>query len=302
MTGGGELAWEQAGFGTARGPARPGLIPGAEQRAVYSAEELEDHVEEPVLPEIRRRSRITMRDPQQPGLGSVPLEDLSRNAEGVYQHASVSAEDIIRDARATAASMVEQARLARDAELEAARKSGHQAGYEAGYGDGMDLADRESAALIATAEQIAINVAAERDRLLTGAEADMVELAIDIAERIVNASLDVQPELVLEVCKGAMRKAFQRDQLTVLAHPDDLTMLRDAGPELMRELGGIHQLDFVEERRVDRGSVIVRTPVGEIDGTFAGKREKISDALRELAEQRRAVQAEALNDPQADGQ
>ena len=75
-----------------------------------------------------------------------------------------------------------------------------------------------------------------------------------------------------------MRKAFQRGSMQVLAHPDDLAMLREAGPELARELGGVQHLDFVEERRIDRGSVMVRTPAGEIDGTMPGKAEKIEQS------------------------
>jgi flagellar biosynthesis/type III secretory pathway protein FliH len=130
---------------------------------------------------------------------------------------------------------------------------------------------------------------AEREHMLQHAELEIVELAMQISRRIVNAAIDVDPELVVEVCRGAMRKAFQREHLVVVAHPDDLAMLRAAGPQMADELGGIHSLDFVEERRMDRGSVVVRTPAGEIDATIDGKAEKIEDSLRELVQERRAA-------------
>jgi flagellar biosynthesis/type III secretory pathway protein FliH len=120
-----------------------------------------------------------------------------------------------------------------------------------------------------------------------------VELAMSIANRIVNASIAVDPELVIDSCRGAMRKAFQRDNLQVLAHPDDLERLRAAGPRLAEELGGVDHLDFVEERRMQPGSVVVRTPAGEIDGTIAGKAAKIEQALSEGIEQRRAARRDA---------
>ena len=260
-----------------------------------------DHrVQRAVFPEIKRRSGIAMRDPQQPDLEDFSLPDgkfaPAPTAEEVYREAQCTAEQLLDEARATAASMVEQARLARDGELEAARVEGQRAGYEAGYGDGMDASDRESAGLIATAEQIALHVSRERDSLLEASEAEIIELALSIAGRVVNAAIEVDPSLVVEVCRGAMRKAFQRDQLTVLAHPDDLDSLREAGPKLALELGGVHHLEFIEERRLTRGSLIVRTPAGEIDATFAGKTAKIADALRETALARKVTDRHAKLD------
>jgi len=101
-------------------------------------------------------------------------------AEDVYREAQVTAEHLLAEARATAQSMVDQARMARDAELEAARVEGQRNGYEAGYGDGMDASDRESAGLIGTAEQIALHVAHERDALLESSELEIIELALAI--------------------------------------------------------------------------------------------------------------------------
>src|SRR6187455_1450916 len=60
-------------------------------------------------------------------------------------------ESVLSRARETAQQMIEQTRILCEADREAA----HAAGFEAGFQTGMDSADRESAGLIATAEQIA---------------------------------------------------------------------------------------------------------------------------------------------------
>src|SRR5690606_1823178 len=117
-------------------------------------------------------------------------------------------------------------------------------------------------------------------------EGEVVELAISIANRIVNAAIAVDDSLVIDACRGAMRKAFQRESMQVFAHPSDLAVLREAGPELARELGGVQHLEFIEERRVDRGGVVVRTPAGEIDATIRSKTEIIEATLREGIEER----------------
>lgn len=191
---------------------------------------------------------------------------------------------IIEAARQQAAHMLEQSRAVIAADREAAREAGQREGYAAG----MAEADAETAGLVATCERIGINVMEERQRLLDESERDVIDLAMAIAERVVNAAIDIDPDLVVDVCRGAMRRAFQRESMVVLAHPADLARLREAGPKLAAELGGVSHLDFVEERRLARGSVIVRTPAGEIDATFAGKSQRIEAALQEQVRERRA--------------
>ena len=269
------------------------------------------------------RTRLDMRDPQQhrasaaDGLDEAPLvlPDAGRTTAliervefDVIEHArplrtqamatddadaagepaapdpAAVAQQVVAEARETARTMLQQAREVIAADRTKAVEQGHAEGYAAGRAE----ADAETAGLIRTCEQIGVHVMEERERVLAASEADIVELAIAIAHRIVNASLDVDHELVVDACRGAMRKAFQRGSMQVLAHPDDLDLLRDAGPGLAAELGGVDNLDFIEERRIDRGSVVVRTPAGEIDATIAGKADKIEQALREGIEHRRA--------------
>lgn len=194
------------------------------------------------------------------------------------------ARQIVAEARSTARTMLAQARDV----IAADRAAAVEQGFAEGYARGQAESDAETAGLMNTCEKIGIHVMEERERVLDENEADIVELALSIARRIVNAAIDADETLVIEACRGAMRKAFQRGSMQVLAHPDDLAMLRAAGPELSNELGGIEHLDFIEERRLDRGSVIVRTPAGEIDATVDGKATRIEQALREGIEARRA--------------
>lgn len=248
------------------------------------------HMRDPQQPQPRRFQGYTSVEPvvlQHIEFPKPPREraEESRVATNVLVDAQAQAEQIVADARTAARTMLAQARDVIAGEREQAIQRGHAEGRA----EGVAQADAEMSGLVQTCERIALEVANERARALELYEPDVVELAIAVASRIVNASLDVSPELVVEACRGAMRKAFHRENLQVLAHPEDLARLRAAGPQLASELGGVEHLDFVEERRMTPGSVVVRTPAGEIDGTISGKASKIEDALREGLEQRRAT-------------
>ncbi len=163
-----------------------------------------------------------------------------------------------------------------EAEAAAAREAGYAAGLEEGR-----------AALAGAIEALAGAAAAladERRRVSDACEREAVDLGLRIAEQALSGALDVQPERVVDVVRGALRRLVERDRVTVLVHPDDLDLVRDAAPGLVAELGGIEHLEVQAERRVARGGAVVHTPEGEVDATLDTKleraREVVGDVLR----------------------
>ena len=71
-----------------------------------------------------------------------------------------------------------------------------------------------------------------------------------LAEKIVGAAVAVDPELVVEAVRGALRGLVERERVTVLVHPDDLELVRGAMGGLVATLGGIEHSEVQAERRV----------------------------------------------------
>jgi flagellar biosynthesis/type III secretory pathway protein FliH len=96
-------------------------------------------------------------------------------------------------------------------------------------------------------------------------------------------ALAVQPELVVEAVRGALRGIVERERVTVLVHPEDLEMVRDAMDDVRASLGGIEHCEVQAERRVSRGGAVVRTPDGDVDARveikLARAREVVETAL-----------------------
>jgi flagellar assembly protein FliH len=182
--------------------------------------------------------------------------------------------------RAYAAPAPPEPEIDRAAEAEAARAAGHEAGFQAGLVE----AQAHMAAGIAALQAAAAEVAAERERVSTAVEAAAVELALRIAEQALAGAVEVRPEAVVDVVRGALRRLVERDRVTILVNPEDLDLVRDASGTLMDELGGIEHCDVQAERRVARGGAVVRTVEGEVDATLGTKlaraRETLMDELR----------------------
>jgi flagellar assembly protein FliH len=146
-----------------------------------------------------------------------------------------------------------------------ARAAGHADGFAAGRADALaELSPSVVAASSVVAEMRALS-AAHADRV----EAEAVELAVQIAEKVVAGAVAVDPSRLVDVVRGALRTLLERERVTVLVHPDDVPLLREAMPDL----------DVHEERRVTRGGALVRTAHGEIDATLETKLSRAREAV-----------------------
>jgi len=176
------------------------------------------------------------------------------------------ADAIIRDAHEAAA------RMAAQAEAE---------GRERGYAAGLEEGHAAMAAMSQALEEAVGGVLQTRAEYVELAEARAVELALQLAEKIVGAALDVRPELVLELVRGALRRAVERDHLVIEVNPADLELVRAEADEVAARLGGVRQLEVVAEPRVAPGGCVVRTTEGEIDARIETQLERAGEVLRE---------------------
>jgi flagellar assembly protein FliH len=139
-----------------------------------------------------------------------------------------------------------------------------------GYAEGLQRAREESAAALAPAVEALRNALDEavraRDAIIDSAEARAAQLALTIAEKVVAGALEVAPERVVDVVRGALRGMLDGERIVVCVHPDDVELVRSAGSELADA-----HIEIYAERRVARGGAVVRTSVGEVDAQIETK-------------------------------
>jgi flagellar assembly protein FliH len=110
-------------------------------------------------------------------------------------------------------------------------------------------------------------------------EAHAVDLALFLAEKVIGGAVAVQPELVVEAVRGALRGIVDRERVTVLVHPEDLDFVRDAMDGLRASLGGIEHCEVQAERRVSRGGAVVRTADGDVDARVETKLQRAREVV-----------------------
>jgi flagellar assembly protein FliH len=145
-----------------------------------------------------------------------------------------------------------------------------------GYAEGVRRGQEETAATLTPSIEVLAAALSEalaaRDAIVESAELRAAQLAVAIAEKILVGALEVQPERVADVVRGALRGLLDADRIVVCVNPEDVELVKTAG-----ELTDV-KIEIHGEQRVPRGGALVRTSVGEIDARVATK----LDAVRAL--------------------
>jgi flagellar assembly protein FliH len=171
------------------------------------------------------------------------------------------------------------------AEAEQVRAQARLAGEAEGRAAGLAAARAQSAQALEALARALQSIEDLRSEVVAAVERDSVELSLRLCEQIVAGAVEVQPERVLDVARGALRRLADRHRVTVVVNPADLELISESVEGLKAELGGIEHCAVQTDRRVGRGGAIARTEAGEIDASIEAQlhsaREIVAAALSE---------------------
>jgi len=167
---------------------------------------------------------------------------------------------------------------------EQARQDGHQAGLAAGHEEGRTAGYAEGhEAGLAEARQNAEQSLALLDALKSSLDemdqnvADaLLALALEVAEQLVRHTLKVRPEILLSVVREAINSLPQHQgPPTVLAHPDDVTLLR----ALLGDQITHSSWRLVEDEGIARGGCRVEIGPSMVDASLPTRWRRILDSI-----------------------
>jgi len=163
-------------------------------------------------------------------------------------------EEIMRQAECEAADLISAAR----AEAEALKAQAR----DAGYADGYAAAQAEYQERLGEILALLAEIGREREAFFTRAESDLARLATVVAEKIILRQLALSPDTVVEITRACLKRLRDREEIFIRAHPEDMAILAAARPSLLMDHDGLTEFQLIEDRRVNRGGVIVETKSG----------------------------------------
>jgi type III secretion protein L len=174
------------------------------------------------------------------------------------------------EARLAAERLVQDARTQAEAILAAAREQGMAAAAQA------TATAREEAHAQMIAQWVVLR--REEGAHLERDKERVIALAVLLAERLVGATLGLDPARIATLAQGVVAEARGARRATIDAHPLDAEALRTQLSNVGLDPGSV---DVRDDPALARGALRLHTDVGIIDAQLAPRLERLAAALRD---------------------
>jgi len=165
--------------------------------------------------------------------------------------------------------LISRAQEEADTIKETAAKEGYRAGIEQAESD-----------IIALRSKIADFVSAKKE-VFEYIAPDILEISVDIAQKIIKKEVTQNPEIILESILDVM-KSISKDEskITIRLNPLQVDLVRTELPEYISAMGVEAKITVVGDDSVAEGGCILNTNNGIVDASLDTQLDIIKEALK----------------------
>jgi flagellar assembly protein FliH len=167
---------------------------------------------------------------------------------------------LLDQARAEADRLLVAAQEEAKAIREGAEAEGRRAGFETGRAEGRAIADAQAKQEIGHLREILDNLLAERVRILSSAEPELVDLALAIARKVIGDAASGQREALAYMVRQAVEQLGHTGPFQIHLHPTDVQRVAADWPT-----GESPDWKLVPDERIAPGGCIVSCGPGQVD-------------------------------------
>jgi flagellar assembly protein FliH len=150
------------------------------------------------------------------------------------------------------------------------REEGFREGREAGFSEGRAAAENEARQLH--------ELAAQLEQALAQLDAEIAEellsLAVELARKIIQHTLAVEPESVVSAIRAVLQTLPQA-RAQIHLNPDDMALAHSYLKEVLEQAGHV----LIEDETVSRGGCRVEMPGAQIDATMETRWRRAIESL-----------------------
>ncbi len=203
-----------------------------------------------------------------------PLREVNRLEHSetplAVSYATIQADEIIADARKRAEAIVSEAatgakliKFSAENEIKQAREQA----FEQGYTEGVEKARLEMGVkLEMQVKEFLENAVLEKDTFIEKTQIEMCELALAVAEKVIQISLQSSKEVIARMIQVATEKLKRREWVRIYISEIDAHGIVESAPELTAALAGISDnVKIIPLKDGESGTCIIEMPDEIID-------------------------------------
>lgn len=200
----------------------------------------------------------------------IDVQAESRNLMAQLEKASTDATRIRQEANEAAERIKTQA-------YEEARKEGFAKGEKEGFEKGLDQVNK----LINQLEVITRDVDECKRNILENAKHDIVDLAVEIAEKVVKSTCAKQRDVAVRNAEYALGLLKEKSPVVIRVNLADMDVAREYRSLLLNMFDKVESIKIAEDHSVEQGGCLIESSTGGVDANIRTQLSSIRSSLHE---------------------
>jgi flagellar assembly protein FliH len=184
-------------------------------------------------------------------------------------------EEAMEEGDSVRESILAEARQEAEEKVKEAYAEGLRRGMETGLARFQASVSESAEAL----RQAASAMEAARAAFLDSLEPQVVDLAVAMAERILQREAETDPELIGRVVREALEHLMDRERVRVRVNPEDLEAMRAYKVTLLDDFEGVNEIQVQEDASIAPGGCIIESELMQVDARLETQFAQIVDAV-----------------------
>ncbi len=152
--------------------------------------------------------------------------------------------------------------------------------YNQGLSDGLKIAEEDfgssAKALVMACEQ----VNTLRETVLNNSMAEMENLVLVIAAKIIRHSVTEQDRTIVDTVADAIRQAVKSDELVIEVNPADLAVIKAKSKDFIDAISGLENIVVQGNPAIEQGGCSIDSSTSMVDATIAGQLRIIEEKIK----------------------
>jgi flagellar assembly protein FliH len=246
---------------------------------------VQKETEQPKTIEIRPVTQLESPETQNGEIEKDPNLFL-QEAQQILTKAKEDAQKIIEEARQS----LEQERVKFEKQKAEEFEKLKQEAYQIGLVEGKREAESQYESYIQEAQAIITLAKNEKQQMLEQSKNDILRIALKVAEKILNMTLEENNDAFLSLVKNALEETKGLNKVELYVHPSNYDYLLKEKDELVPFLGEQTELIILPSKKAKKNSCLLETPIGQVDASIDTQLLEIKNKLLEIVEEANSLE------------
>jgi flagellar assembly protein FliH len=217
------------------------------------------------------------------------FEQLMVHREAILSDARLEAERLMMEAMTRSAETMAQAEQAQASTmLELEKEKGRiladlrEQAYQDGFNEGKQAGEQQAAQYVTEALTKLNEIAVAFPTAVKKNEERLVTLALEIAKKIIQDEIAIQPELVQRTVETSLKRVSDLEQVVVKVNPLDLDLILPKQETFKQIVPDVQNFSIEGSHTIPRGGCVIETNSGSINATLNAQLSIIEEMFKNV--------------------